>query len=209
MNYKFEPFRFTLCFKLSTSAKTTRSKFLWRKLVVKNMKLHLVLVTVLLMGCTATPELEAPKKPKVKVPSAVRLHLTSLYQKGNCGITDKKTVLIKTPAEWQELWSEVVPLPHGMVAKPLTIDFLAGEMIVATFMGEQPSGGHSIEIVSLWVNHKNELEVYIREKRPSKGGMVTMAMTQPFHIVKVESCCPKALKQKVVTSLKVKPVHRK
>jgi len=172
------------------------------------MKLRLIaLVTVLLMGCTATPEPEVPQKPKVKAP-AVRLHLTSVLRAFNSGVTDKKTVLIKTVVEWQELWSEVEK-PREPKSSPPDIDFLAGEMVVATFMGEQPSGGHSIEIMSLWVNHKNELEVYIREKRPSKGGMVTMAETQPLHIVKVNSCCPKALKQKVITSLKVKPVLRK
>lgn len=171
------------------------------------MKLRLIaLVTVLLMGCTTVPELETPKKPKAN--PAVRLHLTSVLRAPYSGVTDKKTVLIKTAVEWEELWSEVekAQMPKS---SPPDVDFSAGEMVVATFMGEQMSGGHSIEIMSLWVNHKNELEVYLREKRPSKGSMVTMAMTQPFHIVKVNSCCPKTLKQKVITSLKVKPVHRK
>lgn len=167
------------------------------------MKLHLVLVTILLMGCTATPELKTPKKPKTN--PAVRLHLTSLFQKGYCGITDKKTVLIKTDKEWQNLWSQVIPLPHGMQLTSPDVDFSVGEMVVATFMGEQMSGGHSIEIMSLWVNLNNELEVYLREKRPS-GGMVTMAETQPVHIVKVNSCCLKPLKQEVINSLKLKMI---
>ncbi len=59
------------------------------------------------------------------------------------------------------------------------------EMILAVFMGERTTGGYSIEIVEI-VEMDDVIEVLIEETSPGEDDMVTMALTYPEHIVKME-----------------------
>jgi hypothetical protein len=101
------------------------------------------------------------------------------------GIRERRLLAIKTTKEWRNLWeahTAVVTPP-----KPLPAVDFKKEMIVAVFSGEKPSGGHGIEIVTIEENSaKRETRVIFRETKPPPGAMVTAALTQPYHVVKLK-----------------------
>ena len=60
------------------------------------------------------------------------------------------------------------------------------EMVAAVFLGEKPTGGYGVEISSAEVADRS-LTVFVRETSPKPGAMVTQAINQPFHIVRIEA----------------------
>ena len=65
------------------------------------------------------------------------------------------------------------------------IDF-SKETVIAVFMGEKTTGGYGV-IVEDVKEEKGKLVVAIKETKPGSKNMVTMAITQPFCIVKINS----------------------
>jgi hypothetical protein len=101
------------------------------------------------------------------------------------GVRERKFVVIKTANEWEELWSSHVSGSISPKALP-SIDFQT-EMIVAVFLGEKMTGGYDVEIIKIEEAHqKPVLTVTIRDTKPSPDIIVTQALTQPFHIVKLK-----------------------
>ncbi|MEN3046416.1 MAG: protease complex subunit PrcB family protein [Candidatus Hydrothermales bacterium] len=96
------------------------------------------------------------------------------------GIREKKTVVIKDKEEFLNLWKELTSifLPPS---DPPDIDFNK-HVLICVFMGEKPTGGYEVEIKSI-IEKKDEVSVYVREISPGKNCIVTMALTQPYHIV--------------------------
>ncbi|MGH7844428.1 MAG: protease complex subunit PrcB family protein [Candidatus Binatia bacterium] len=104
----------------------------------------------------------------------------------NSGVRGRKLLALKTEKEWRELWEthESITTPP----KPVPLVDFEREMIVVAFSGEKPSGGHGIAIVKIEEDTaKRELRVTFRETRPPAGAMVTGALTQPYHIVKLKT----------------------
>jgi hypothetical protein len=65
------------------------------------------------------------------------------------------------------------------------VDFEA-EIVVAVFLGERRTGGHAIEVSKVEEHPETaQLKVYYREIAPPRNAIVTQALTQPFHIVKL------------------------
>ena len=103
----------------------------------------------------------------------------------NSGIRERKLLVIKTEKEWKDLWQAHTAITTPPKSLP-AVDF-EKEMIVAVFSGEKPSGGHGIEILKIEEDSaKPEVRVTFREMKPPAGGMVTAALTQPYHIVKLK-----------------------
>jgi hypothetical protein len=101
------------------------------------------------------------------------------------GIRERKLLVIKTEKEWKDLWQTHVSISSPPKAVPV-VDF-DKEMIVVAFSGEKPSGGHRMEIFKIEEDTgKRELRVIFRETKPPSGAMVTAALTQPYHIVKLK-----------------------
>lgn len=103
------------------------------------------------------------------------------FQKGfYSGIKEKKEMVIKNKMEFLDMWKNLtkilLPLPE-----PPEIDF-DKYMLLCTFMGEKPTGGFSIEIKKI-IEEDKEIKVFVKEISPGKNCIVTMAFTQPFHIV--------------------------
>ncbi|RMD99418.1 MAG: protease complex subunit PrcB family protein, partial [Deltaproteobacteria bacterium] len=71
---------------------------------------------------------------------------------------------------------------------PPTIDF-ATHFVVAAFMGQKRSGGFAITITHVRYE-AGTLVVTYRERVPPRGGFVTMALTSPYHIVKLSRQTP-------------------
>ncbi len=101
-----------------------------------------------------------------------------------CGITEKRNYVIKNEDEWKNLW---VNIHSGVLIEPppqTQIDF-SNYSVIAVFMGEKNTGGYSIEIDKIY-HEGDKIVVYINESTPAPDMMVTQALTQPYHIVKVE-----------------------
>jgi len=106
---------------------------------------------------------------------------TILDQGARSGLTLSKQLVIGNAAQWQELWG--VHQSNHRPARPLPpIDF-SKEMIIAIFLGEQPTGGHQITIHDLQKTPAR-LQVNVSIDAPDKDAVVTMALTQPFIIIK-------------------------
>ena len=101
------------------------------------------------------------------------------------GIKERKLVVIKTEKEWEEFWRlhKKTFLTEQQIPP---VDFKQ-EMVIAVFSGEKRTGGYGIEITRVEENlEKSRLEVFFLETHPSPKSMVTQALTQPYHIVKLK-----------------------
>ena len=96
------------------------------------------------------------------------------------GIKEKKEIIIKNRDDFLKLWknftSNLIPPPE-----PPYIDF-EKYMLIGVFMGNKPTGGFSIEIEKI-IEKDKEISVHVKEESPGKNCVVTMAFTQPYHIV--------------------------
>lgn len=88
------------------------------------------------------------------------------------------TDLAKFEALWKQHTSNTIP-PAPVPA----VDF-DNEMIIAVFLGTMNTGGYSVAITSV-TDTGNELLVAYTRTAPGAGCMVTMALTQPHHIIKL------------------------
>jgi hypothetical protein len=58
---------------------------------------------------------------------------------------------------------------------------------LAVFLGEKLTGGYRSEIVSVGEDRASgQLRVVWRQIKPPAGAITTQALTQPYHIVKVQ-----------------------
>ena len=98
------------------------------------------------------------------------------------GVIEATQIVVRTQAEWNTLWqkhSSIEPKP----SQAPVIDF-SKELVIGVFLGQKPTGGYDVEIVSVEPND-GTLMVSFREKSPQPGAILTQAFTQPFHIVRI------------------------
>jgi len=112
-----------------------------------------------------------------------KVEFETIEQGSYSGCTAKENSVIKDPTNWQDFWNK---LKSNLSPKPglPSIDF-SSEMVIASCMGEQSSGGYSIEIDKI-LEKEDKLTVFIKEGFPGPGENVTLALTQPYHVVKLK-----------------------
>jgi hypothetical protein len=98
------------------------------------------------------------------------------------GVSESVQIVARSQSEWSALWKRHAAIESNPPPLP-AIDF-SKEIVVAVFLGEKPTGGHDIEIMSMEQNNDVLLVSFV-EKSPPPGGLATQALTQPFHIVRV------------------------
>jgi len=104
---------------------------------------------------------------------------TSVHHGTQSQIEDAREVAVRTAAEWQALWKEHAP-PS---AKLPGVDF-AKDMVVGVFLGTRPTGGYSVDIVSVESSGSETVVIY-RETQPARDAMLTQALTSPVHLVRI------------------------
>jgi putative ABC transport system substrate-binding protein len=111
-----------------------------------------------------------------------------------CGHGERGDYVITNETDWKELWDRMhstfspkPPLPK--------IDF-GKSMILAVFQGLRRSGGYSIEITKV-IEGESVLKVFVRESHPPPGSSVTMALTQPYHIIETQKVSKKVIFEQV------------
>jgi len=98
-----------------------------------------------------------------------------------CGHESSGEYVIKNVKNWENLWGQIISISFPKPEVP-EINF-EKDMVLGVFVGTIPTGGYSIEISKI-VEKDSCLEVYIQGKTPEMGDRVTMALTQPYHLVR-------------------------
>ena len=98
------------------------------------------------------------------------------------GIRESLQTVARSQSDWEDLWRKHVSNQTNPPPPP-AIDFTK-DIVAAVFLGERPTGGYEIDIVSA-EQSDGSLTISFEEKRPRPGGIQTQAFTQPFHIVRV------------------------
>jgi protease stability complex PrcB-like protein len=97
------------------------------------------------------------------------------------GIATSLRAVIRTEAEWRELWSRlnsnVDPTPE-----PPRVDF-AYDVVIAVALGQRPSGGHAIRVDEIRATD-TLLTVSLTEVSPGTNCVVSHVMTQPVDVVR-------------------------
>jgi hypothetical protein len=91
-------------------------------------------------------------------------------------------VLITDSAAWETQWQRTAGTRVPTPAAP-AVDFSTSS-VVAVYMGQQRSGGYSVEVTGAELTN-GTLKVTVRQTSPGPGSMVTMALTQPYHLVRI------------------------
>jgi hypothetical protein len=103
--------------------------------------------------------------------------------KGNrSGVRDFQQRIVRNQNEWEGLWRQHTAT-EANPSTPPAVDFNK-EIVIAVFLGEKPTGGHTVELIQIDRNN-GELEILFKEAAPPPGGIATQALTQPFHMVRV------------------------
>lgn len=109
----------------------------------------------------------------------ILLPMRTLAQSSNSLITDRRLVIMRDADSFRQLWQA----HSGLNDNVPTVAF-EREMVVAIFMGEQPTGGYSLNISGI-EETPTELVVRYQEKRPSSDQMVIQMLTAPAHWVAI------------------------
>lgn len=105
-----------------------------------------------------------------------------IYKSSYLGKSDKGFELIQTYKTYSELIKRL-ELEEVEDEYFFDIDF-SNQSILVVYLGERNTGGYSIDVSNIYWN-KNNLVVETSETKPQKGEMVTMAITNPYCIVKI------------------------
>ena len=121
----------------------------------------------------AKPTPPAVPTPPSTAPQSSTVSFTTIARGQQSGVDARSAVLIQDEAR----------LKAQGIRPQQAVDFNR-ESVVAVYMGEQKTGGYSVEITSVKLEG-GKLVVTVKQNRPSPGAMVTQALTQPYHAVKI------------------------
>lgn len=99
------------------------------------------------------------------------------------GRTTEDIVIISDENALEEIYSGINANRDPGYQVP-EIDFKS-ELVLVFFMGEKNTGGYNITVKSI-SEASNHINVYYKENSPKPTDMVTMAITQPYCIVKIK-----------------------
>jgi len=111
-----------------------------------------------------------------------RLSIDTIAKGNRSGVREPLQLVIRTQDERNAFWKRHSFIDTNPALAPI-IDF-EREMVVGIFLGEKHTGGYEVEIVRA-ERSDSALYFYYREKSPPPGAIVTQALTQPFHLVKL------------------------
>jgi hypothetical protein len=114
--------------------------------------------------------------------SATQVDFQTVEKGRRSGVREALQIAVRSQAEWSALWQKHASI--GANPTPPTVIDFDKEIVVGVFLGEKPTGGYETEIIRA-EQADDTLYVYYREISPQPGRLVTQALTQPFHIVRV------------------------
>ena len=137
---------------------------------------------VVALGRSAMPAINLASA-QILAQSVYEVTFETVSKGSRSGVRDPRQVVLRSQGEWNALWAQHVSADAKPVPPPL--DF-ARELGVAVFLGEKPTGGYDVAI-SRAQRSDDAVIVYFRERTPAPGAIVTQSLTQPFHIVRINT----------------------
>ena len=122
-------------------------------------------------------------KREKKSPLCGEISFTTIAEGNYSGISKKKNITISNQKDFEKIWEECYSI---QIPKPKTpqINF-EKECVLIAFAGEFSSGGYKVELAN--INKKRRsMNVDVINTIPGSDCNVTSAMTQPFHMIKME-----------------------
>ena len=98
------------------------------------------------------------------------------------GVKERLQIVIREQSEWKDFWQRHASIRANQPPPP-AVDF-GDQIVVAVFLGDKPTGGYEIAIISVEQTN-GVLTVSFSEKEPRPGAISTQAFTQAFHIVRI------------------------
>jgi hypothetical protein len=135
-----------------------------------------VLVAVALAACAAGV-------PSGSGGTPAELSFETLLDEVSSGLHGRRRDVVRDEAAWARLWAQI---HEGVTPQPSLppVDF-SRDMLIAVATGTRPSGGFDIKIESV-ARRGDRLEVVVHETCPAPGDRVSMGLTQPVEVVRVE-----------------------
>jgi len=115
-------------------------------------------------------------------PPASQVSFQSVGKGYRSGVRESLQIVARNQSEWNALWQKHAAA-ESTPAPPPAINF-DKEIVVGIFLGEKHTGGYDAEIIRA-EQTDDVLYIYYREKSPLPSQIVTQALTQPFHIVRI------------------------
>jgi hypothetical protein len=123
---------------------------------------------ILVAGCTASDE----------PTSKTLVEFEELATPGYNAPAEASRQVIRSQEQWQELWQDAD-------REPPSIDF-DQRSVIAVHMGEQSTGGYSIDVESVR-SFDGNIVVDVREVSPGRDCIVTQALTRPYQMVSISA----------------------
>jgi hypothetical protein len=107
----------------------------------------------------------------------------TILDEAHSGLDEALSEVVHDRGSWVELWDRI---HRGVDPRPPlpSVDF-SRHMLIVVATGTRRSGGFRIAVRSVAV-HENSLEVKVLETCPASGAMVSLALTQPVEVVRLE-----------------------
>lgn len=137
--------------------------------------ISLIILSFVFTGCPQN-------KLKPKSNDFITLYKGVLHGAGEEGFKEENCI-IESEKEWKEFLSRLDRTNKISNGFGDEIDF-SENTVIAVFDSVKTTGGHSIMVSKLEVESE-ELIVYIEKTAPKPTDMVTMALEQPFQIIKI------------------------
>jgi hypothetical protein len=99
------------------------------------------------------------------------------------GLHERRREVVRDEAGWAQLWAEI---HEGVTPQPALppVDF-SRDMLIAVATGTRPTGGFDIKVRRV-TRGGERLEVAVHETCPAPGDRVSMGLTQPVEVVRLE-----------------------
>ncbi len=107
------------------------------------------------------------------------LPMRTLSQSSNSLILQPRYVVAQDIESFRQLWLE-----HTGTADTMPMVDFSKEMVIAAFMGEQATGGYSLNIDEV-VEEQQRLRIKVAKVAPQPDQMVIQMLTAPAHLVAV------------------------
>jgi hypothetical protein len=112
-----------------------------------------------------------------------RIEFQTIVKGYYSGHTSSAYYVIDNQENWTNVWNEYQRIFTPQYPPP-EVNF-SESLVIAVFMGEQTSGGFEIAIKSIHPRN-NLLVVNVDKTHPGPHCIVTLALTQPYHIIKLD-----------------------
>ena len=111
--------------------------------------------------------------------------ITTLDKGYYSGLEESFSIVIDSEDHFQKLWTQHTSIFFPPESSPVNMVNFDSEMVAWISLGMKNSGGYDVEIVN-YVEETDEFIIICLESMPGPEDMVTEALTQPYHIVKMK-----------------------